>query len=175
MNSAERASTADATDRGTTDGGTMTRGTRSRIVVRVVAAMAALAAVVATAPAHASSAHVFRAPFALGPTGGDAFSYHSATADGTVTVARVYPVPGVINCTKGGPFAKLLVKFRASRPVKKIVATYDSAAVDPFTFVQVGLRDTRHNWYGLTHVRGFVSGSGTVTLKPMKRQGRLPA
>lgn len=146
----------------------------SRIVVRVAAVVVALVAVVASAPADASSAHVFKAPFALGPAGGDSFSYHSASSDGTITVARVYPIPGVINCTKGGPFAKLLVTFKATRPVKQIVATYDSAAVDPFTFVQLGLRDKRHNWYGLTTLRGFVGGSGTVTLRPSRHQGKLP-
>jgi hypothetical protein len=141
-------------------------------------ALGAAAVVVATVgPADASSHHVYKAPFKLGPSGGDQFSYHSASKDGTVTVARVYPFPGVINCTKGAPYAKLLIVFTAKQPVHKIVATYDSAAVDPFTFVQLGLRDTTkktHHWYGLKTIRGAVTGSGTVTLKPYMPEGSLP-
>ena len=145
--------------------------------VRVLAAVGCAAALVTMAPADAAPKHSYSAPFKIGPTGGDAFSYHSATSDGTVTVGRVYPFPGVINCTKGGPYAKLLVQFRATRAVHKVVATFDSALVDPFTFVQLGLRDTRkssHNWYGLKTVRGSVTGSGTVTLTPYRPEGPFP-
>ena len=147
--------------------------------VRLLAAVGCAAGLVAAHPADAAPAKSksYSAPFKLGPSGGDAFSYHSATSDGTVTVARVYPIPGAINCTKGAPYAKLLVQFRATHAVHKIVATYDSAAVDPFTFVQLGLRDTAkgdHHWYGLKTVRGAVTGSGTVTLKPYMKEGPFP-
>jgi hypothetical protein len=147
--------------------------------VRLLAAVGCAAALVAAGPAGAAPAKSksYAAPFKLGPSGGDAFSYHSATSDGTVTVARVYPIPGVINCTKGAPYAKLLVQFRATRAVHKVVATFDSAAIDPFTFIQLGLRDAtkgNHNWYGLKTVRGAVTGSGTVTLKPYMPEGPFP-
>jgi hypothetical protein len=145
--------------------------------VRLLAALGCAVAVVEAAPADAAPAKSYAAPFKLGPSGGDEFSYHSASSDGTVTVARVYPIPGVINCTKGAPFAKLLVQFRATHAVHKVVATFDSAAVDPFTFVQLGLRDTTkssHHWYGLKTVRGAVTGSGTVTLKPYMPEGPFP-
>ena len=148
-------------------------------VVRLLAAGGCAVALVAAVPADAAPAKArsFGAPFKVGPSGGDAFSYHSATTDGTVTVARVYPIPGAINCTKGAPYAKLLVQFRATRAVHKVVATFDSAAVDPFTFVQLGLRDAKkgnHHWYGLKTVRGAVTGSGTVTLKPYMPEGPFP-
>jgi hypothetical protein len=148
-------------------------------VVRLLAAVGSAVALVAAMPADAApaKAKAYAAPFKLGPSGGDQFSYHSATADGTVTVARVYPVPGAINCTKGAPYAKLLVQFRATHAVHKVVATYDSAVVDPFTFVQLALRDAKkgnHDWYGLKTVRGAVTGSGTVTLKPYMPEGPFP-
>jgi hypothetical protein len=146
--------------------------------VRVLAVVGAAAALVTMGPAQAAPGkHVFTAPFKVGPSGGDAFSYHSASTSGTVTVARVYPIPGAINCTKGAPYAKLLVKFRATHAVHKVVAAYDSAAVDPFTFVQLALRDAKagtHNWYGMKTVRGAVTGSGSVTLKPYMNEGRFP-
>jgi hypothetical protein len=143
----------------------------------MLAAGIAVAALAVVTPADAASHHVYKAPFKLGPSGGDQFSYHSASTDGTVTVARVYPIPGAINCTKGAPYAKLLIVFKATHAVHKVVATYDSAAVDPFTFVMLGLRDTTkrtHNWYGLKTVRGAVTGSGTVTLKPYMPEGPFP-
>lgn len=150
-----------------------------RATVAAVAAAATAATLVSGAPADAAkgsaaNGKAYQAPFKAGPDGGDSFSYHSASNDGTVTVARVYPFPGVINCTKGGPYAKLLVTHHATAPVRKVVVSYDSAAVDNFTFVMVGLRDERHHWYGTTTERGFVSGSGTVTLKPDHPQGSMP-
>ncbi|HET6816456.1 MAG TPA: hypothetical protein VFH66_04435 [Mycobacteriales bacterium] len=148
-------------------------------VLRLLASAGCAAALVVALPAGAAPAKSksYGAPFKLGPSGGDSFSYHSATSDGTVTVGRIYPIPGVINCTKGAPYAKLLVVFRATRAVHKVVATYDSAAVDPFTFVQLGLRDTakgNHHWYGLKTVRGAVTGSGTVGLRPYMPEGPFP-
>jgi hypothetical protein len=142
--------------------------------VRAVAVAAVAVAVAVVAPADAASHHVYKAPFKAGPSGGDQWSYHSAGTDGTVTVARVYPIPGVINCTKGAPYAKLLVLHHATSPVHKVVVTYDSAAVDPFTFVQVGLRDMAHHWFGQTTVRGAVTGSGQITMRPTEPEGRLP-
>jgi hypothetical protein len=142
--------------------------------VRLLAAVGCAAALVTMAPADAAPKHSYSAPFKIGPSGGDQFSYHSASADGTVTVGRIYPIPGAINCTKGGPFARLLVLHKARGPVHRVVATFDSAAVDPFTFVKLGLRDKAHHWYGLKTVRGAVTGSGTVTLKPSAREGHFP-
>jgi hypothetical protein len=144
---------------------------------RLLAVVGCVAAAAVAVPADAASKHIYKAPFKIGPSGGDAFSYHSATSDGTVTVARVYPIPGAINCTKGAPYAKLLVQFRATHAVHKVVATFDSAVVDPFTFVQLGLRDatkSQHHWYGLKTERGAVTGSGKVTLTPYMPEGKFP-
>jgi hypothetical protein len=139
-----------------------------------IAATAALAAVVPAQAAPASGT-TYQAPFKVGTTGGDSFSYHSASSDGTVTVGRVYPVPGVINCTKGGPWAMLYVDHKATRPVHKVVVSYTSAAVDNFTFALVSLRDPQRNrFYGTTSLRGFIAGSGTITLTPDQGQGGFP-
>jgi hypothetical protein len=116
----------------------------------------------------------YDAPFRAGPSGGDQFSYHSADSDGTVTVGRAYPVPGVINCTKGGPYAKLLVVHHAMQPVRRVIVTYDSAALDNFTFATVGLRSPHGRWYGTTTLRGVVTGSGAITLVPDPQRGEFP-
>jgi hypothetical protein len=148
-----------------------------RFLGLTAAGLAALGLVVA-APADAAKhatakekGKSYAAPFKPGPQGGDAFSYSSADSDGTVTVGRIYPIPGAINCTKGGPYAKLLVTHKAGAPVRKVVVSYDSAAVDNFTFAMVGLRDTKGHWYGTKTVRGFVEGSGDITLVPDAQRG----
>lgn len=153
----------------------VSRGRAVRAAV-ILAAFAGLASSVVPASAGSTGARrSFTAPFKVGPSGGDSFSYHSASTDGSVTVARVYPIPGVINCTKGAPYAKLDVLDRARKPIRKVVVSYDSAAVDNFTFAMVSLRDVTHNrWYGTTTDRGFVAGSGTITLRPDQPQGGFP-
>ena len=146
-------------------------------VGRGLAAVAVAAALASVVPADASpaSGKTYQAPFKVGSTGGDGFSYHSASSDGSVTVGRVYPIPGAINCTKGGPWAMLYVDHKASKPVHKVVVSYTSAAVDNFTFALVSLRDPQQNrWYGTKEVRGFLAGSGTITLKPDQKQGKFP-
>jgi len=147
-----------------------------RVVVRSLAAAAMALTVATVIPASAApSGKTFQAPFKVGSTGGDSFSYHSASSDGTVTVGRVYPIPGAINCTKGGPWATLYVNLKATQPVHKVVVSYTSAAVDNFTFALVSLRDPERNrYYGTTSVRGFIAGSGTITLKPDAGQGPFP-
>lgn len=148
---------------------------RTTTVHRTLGLLVALATAVtlsSAGPAGAAKAKVYSAPYKAGPSGGDSFSYHSADSSGTVTVGRVYPIPGAINCTKGGPYAKLLVPVKA--PVTKIVAYYDSAAVDDFTFVLVGLRDNKGDWFGTKQVRGFLTGSGQITFVPDGGQGNGP-
>lgn len=146
----------------------------ARRVVGLVAALIAAGTLAAASPADAAKAKTYSAPFKIGPSGGDAWSYHSADSSGAVTVGRAYPIPGVINCTKGGPYAKLLVPVTTSAPIRKIVATYDNAAVDNFTFAMVSLRDVKGQWFGTQTNRGFLTGSGTVTLTPDQGQGPFP-
>ena len=138
----------------------------------LLVAVATAVTLTGEAPADAAKVKSYSAPFKIGPSGGDSFSYHSADSSGTVTVGRVYPIPGAINCTKGGPWAKLIVPVKA--PVSKIVVSYDSAAVDDFTFVLVGLHDSSGDWFGTKQVRGFVTGSGAITFVPDGGQGHGP-
>jgi hypothetical protein len=151
----------------------MRRTSVHRFLGLAAAAVAAVGLVVAgPADAAKDKGKSYAAPFKVGAGGGDSFSYHSATADGNVTVARAYPLAGAINCTKGGPYARLFVKHHATKPVRKVVVSYDSAAVDNFTFVMIGLHDTKGHWYGTTQVRGFVTGTGQAVLKPDRQPAR---
>jgi hypothetical protein len=154
------------------------RGTSVHRFLGLAAAGVAAVGLVVAAPADAAkdkgNGKSYAAPFKVGAGGGDSFSYHSASDDGTVTVARAYPLIGAINCTKGGPYATLLVKHHATKPVHKVVVSYESAALDNFTFIMVGLHDTKDNWYGTKQVRGFVTGSGKVVLVPDRPQGAFP-
>lgn len=152
----------------------MTRRPMTRTVVTLAAATLVAAGFAATTPASAAKAKSYSAPFTVGADGGDQWSYHSASKDGMVTVGRVYPVPGVINCTKGGPYARLDVTHKATSAVRKVVVSYTNAAVDNFTFAMVSLRDSNGHWYGTKTIRGFVAGSGTITLTPDQPQGHFP-
>jgi len=149
-----------------------------RLTVRTAVAVVMAATIASVVPATAAptaGGKSYDAPFKVGSTGGDSFSYHEASTDGTVTVGRVYPIPGAINCTKGGPYAMLYVDHKATKPVHKIVVSYDNAAVDNFTFALLSLRDPKHDkWFGTTEVRGVLTGSGKITLKPDGDQGAFP-
>jgi hypothetical protein len=143
--------------------------------VAVAGAAAVTLACVVPAQAAPTGGKSYQAPFKVGTDGGDSFSYHSASPDGTVTVGRVYPIPGAINCTKGGPWASLYVDHKATGPVHKVVVSYTNAAVDNFTFALLSLRDPKKNrFYGTTSLRGVITGSGTITLKPDAGQGPFP-
>lgn len=131
----------------------------------------------ALAHQRGSSMRSYTAPFRLGPSGGDRFSYHSAGRDGTVTVVRAYPAASAINCGQGAPYAKLLVRHEATAPVRRVVVSYSDAAVDPYTFVTVGLRersDTDGRWYGTAVRRGAVTGDGRIVLHPDRQSGDFP-
>src|SRR3954468_14401696 len=103
------------------------RGTRMSRAVRLLVAVGAAAALVTMAPAEAApKKHVYSAPFKVGTSGGDQFSYHSATGGGGVTLAGVYPNPRGLNCSKATPYPKLPVEFRTTHPVRKALTQYDS-------------------------------------------------
>jgi hypothetical protein len=149
-------------------------GRRASLLCAVAGLTVALSTGLLSPATAKGAAKSYNAPFRQGPSGGDSFSYHQADANGMVTVGRAYPVPGAINCTKGGPYAKLIVRHHATSSVRKVVVTYTSAAIDNFTFATVGLRERSGRWYGTTSLRGFVAGSGTITLVPDHQTGKFP-
>ena len=130
---------------------------------RAALAAALLAAVAPLAVAEADDVVTYGPPFALGPAGGDSFSRYSAEPGGTVTIGRVYPVPALIGCGSGAPFANLRVEHVATAPVSQVVVHYDAAAVEPYTFLSVGVHAV-DEWFASAKQRGLLAGAGSITV-----------
>ena len=113
-------------------------------------------------PSGAAPAKTYTAPFALGPSGGDNDGYASADPEGRVTVFRVYPAPGPINCPGAGHYATLKVVHKLTGPVRKVTAAYDQALVDPYVHVTVGVRDATGRWIGLVKPAGLMDSGNIV-------------
>ena len=137
----------------------------------VAAALVALGLLAFQAPSTAAPSKAYKAPFAIGPTGGDSRGYASADADGRVTVARAYPAPGPINCPGAGHYATLKVVHKLTGPVRKVVAAYSDALVDPYVQVTVGVRDATGRWVGNVK-QGGATDSGSITV-PVRWDGTV--
>jgi hypothetical protein len=131
------------------------------VTARRVLAAALLAVGLLAIPSGAAPAKTYAPPFALGPSGGDADGFASADPNGRVTVARVYPAPGPINCPGAGHFANLKVVHKLTGPVRKVTAAYTQALVDPYVHVSVGVRDATGRWIGNAKPAGLTN-SGTI-------------
>jgi hypothetical protein len=131
---------------------------RSRVLAGVLVAVGLLAL---PASSTAAPSKTYVAPFAIGPSGGDADGYASADPQGRVTVFRAYPMVGVINCPGAGHYATLKVVHKATGPVHKVSAAYDTTLVDPYVHVSVGVRDATGRWIGLAKPAGLTN-SGTI-------------
>jgi hypothetical protein len=127
-----------------------------RLLAAAIAAVGLLAI-----PSGAATAKTYAPPYALGPSGGDSNGYESADPGGRVTVMRVYPAPAVISCPGAGHYATLKVVHKLTGPVHKVSADYTEAAVDPFVYVSVGVRDATGRWIGSTKVGG-ATDSGKI-------------
>lgn len=130
---------------------------------RTVAVSAALLAVLPLGGASAQPSATYGAPFALGPAGGDSYSRYSADPAGTVTIGRVMPVPALIGCGGGAPFANLRVEHVATGPLSEVVVRFDSAAVEPYTFLSIGVHGGGE-WFASSKTRGVHAGTGAVTV-----------
>ena len=131
--------------------------------LRVLAPAAVLAVLLPLPGAQAQDPATYTAPFTVGPHGGDSFSTHRAEPDGRVVVGRAYPVPAVISCGSGAPYANLRITHSATRPVTEVQVDYVEAAVEPYTFLSVGVHGG-DGWIGNRKARGPHAGSGTVTV-----------
>lgn len=135
---------------------------------KLVLAMLCVAMVV---PAIGHAAPVtYTAPFALGPQGGDANNKTFTDAStGSVTVIRhqYAGIGGGLGCGGQGGWSYLRVNHTATDPVSSVTVTWTEGLVDPYTFLNVGVRKGA-NYLGSKVVRGPVVGDGsaTVTLTP---------
>jgi hypothetical protein len=129
----------------------------------LTAAVAVLALLALQGPSSAAPSKTYTAPYAVGPSGGDSDGYASADPQGRVTVFRMYPAPGPINCPGAGHFATLKVVHKLTGPVRKVTAAYDQALVDPYVHVTVGVRDATGRWLGNVKPAGLTN-SGTIVV-----------
>lgn len=128
----------------------------------LAAALVAVGLLALQAPSTAAPSKTYTAPFALGPSGGDSDGYASADPQGRVTVFRVYPAPGPINCPGAGHYATLKVVHNLTGPVHKVTAAYTQAVVDPYVHVSVGVRDATGRWIGNTKPAGLTNSGEVV-------------
>ena len=125
-------------------------------------------------PSGAAPAKTYTAPFAVGPSGGDNDGFASADPQGRVTVFRLYPAPGPINCPGAGHYATLKVVHKLSGPVHKVTAAYDQALVDPYVHVSVGVRDATGRWIGNAKPAGLTDSGNVVVPVRWDRSVRGP-
>ena len=105
----------------------------------------------------------YSAPYQEGPTAGDRWAMSQAnTNDGRIFVGRAYPIFNPISCAPGGGMAKLQVVHKVTDKMSKVSATYDFAAVDPYTFVTLNVRTKKGKWLAGTRQRGPIVGSGVI-------------
>jgi hypothetical protein len=140
--------------------GTVMRPLMSRVLAAAVAGVALLAL---QGPATGAPAKTYKAPFAIGPSGGDSDGYASADPQGRVTVFRMYPAPGVINCPGEGHYATLKVVHKLTGPVRKVTVAYEQALVDPYVHVSVSVRDAAGRYIGNEKPAGLTN-SGTIVV-----------
>jgi hypothetical protein len=138
---------------------------RSRVLRVLLVAGVAAVATIGTNAGAAGRTTTYGAPFQRGPISGKSvWNYQSANPKGRVAVGRVYVIPAVAGCGNGSPFAKLQITHHATAKVTKVAVSYTQGAVDPYTFLHVGIRDTAGNWLATKAVRGPILTRGTVTV-----------
>lgn len=128
---------------------------------RTVAVLSAATLALAAGGAHGAPAATYTAPFALGPAGGDTYSRTVAQPDGRLLVGRAYVVPAVVSCGGGAPYANLRVQHVATGPVSEVVVDWQQAALEPYTFLSVGVHDGP-TWFTSSKVRNVAPGTGTL-------------
>lgn len=147
-------------------------------VTRLVRAALIAALVVGLLPAAGAAAKAkettYEAPYKQGPEGSGAggFTYGNPD-DGRVFIGRMYPVFNPISCGPGGGFSKLQVKHGVKKKGKFSTVSVDftDAAIDPYTFVTVAVKNKKGDWLASGRQRGPIVGSGTLETEVF---GKLP-
>jgi hypothetical protein len=134
----------------------------------VLAAFSVPPAAQGAAKQAAGKGAVHEPPYKAGPTGGDEFNHIEADpASGNMAVLRLFPgVPPVVGCTPepAAGWAMFQVKHKVKQPVSKVTLAY-TAALDPYSWVSVGARDSKGEWLGVRKRQGPHAGDGTLTAK----------
>jgi len=133
-----------------------------RISALLLPAILAVVLVQATAAPAATKGHSYGPPVHKGTQGGDSSNLvYSDPATGRLGVLRAYPVPGPFGCSSTGGFVTLRVVHHVTDPVRAVQVAYSNAAVDPYSFLTVGVK-LGNIYLGSREVRGPVEGSGRI-------------
>jgi hypothetical protein len=110
---------------------------------------------------------VHEPPYKAGPQGGDSFNWIQADpSSGNMAVVRTFPgIPPVVGCAPepSAGWAMFQIKHDVKSPVSKVTLEY-TAAIDPYAWITVGVRDAKGGWLGVKKKQGPLAESGTVTV-----------
>jgi hypothetical protein len=137
-----------------------------------VALLLAIVGTASFAPGAAEGAAkkgaVHEPPYKAGPTGGDEFNHVEADpSSGNMSVLRFFPgVPPVVGCTPepAAGWAMFRVKHTAKQPTSAVTLAY-TAALDSYSWISLGARDSKGEWLGVKKLQGPLAGDGELTVK----------
>jgi hypothetical protein len=141
----------------------MNARTHWRRVAAIVVSLG-LVLVLASAALAGTRGRSYEPPFKKGAQGGDQANFiYSDPSSGQVAVFRMYPVFNPFTCgSSRGGWVTLRQPIRVTRPIASVEVDYQ-AAVDPYSFVTVTVRDDG-TYLGSKDVRGPIFGSGNVNV-----------
>lgn len=136
--------------------------------MRAMKRLSILLALAVLLPAGARADTTIRPPFALGPQGGDMWNrviIDEKTGEMTVLRAQPAGISGGLGCGGIGGFANFEVEpvIADDAPIGVVTVTWADAVVDPYTFVNVGVRKDG-NFLESRIVRGPLTGMGGATV-----------
>ena len=151
------------------------RGSRGATVLALLVIAAATMFVPTAAHGAKKKGAVHEPPYKAGPSGGDQFNFVQADASsGNMAVFRLFPgVPPVVGCEPepAAGWAMFQVKHHVMEPVSKVTLEY-TAALDAYSWITVGVRDSKGEWLGVKKLQGPFARSGNLTVKLFKRPQR---
>ena len=111
---------------------------------------------------------VHEPPYKAGPSGGDEFNHIEADpSSGNMAVLRLFPgIPPVVGCAPepSAGWAMFQAKHKVRQPVSKVTLAY-SAALDAYSWISVGARDSKGEWLGVKKRQGPHAGEGQLTVR----------
>jgi len=152
------------------------RISRATGLVLLLTVVLAAFSVPPAAQGAAKKGAVHEPPYKAGPSGGDEFNHVEADpASGNMAVLRFFPgIPPVVGCAPepAAGWSMFQVKHKVKQPVSKVTLAY-TAALDAYSWITVGARDSKGEWFGVKKRQGPLAEEGqlTATLFDKPRRG----